>query len=286
MNSAFDYSLAFTRNLGILTAEEQLKIGKAHISIAGMGGVGGEYLISLVRMGFQNFRICDIDEFEIQNFNRQFGANIHSLQHLKTKTMYEMALQINPNCRIEIFSEPIQESNADQFLIGTDLVVDGIDFFQMNAHKVLIHRAQSRGIATLAAVPLGFGAGIINFHSNSPSFSDFFALSKARSPAEEVLLFALGFGIGSYHLKYIDPNFINLKKGQGPSIISGIKASVGLITTSCLQVLLWPHEARFAPWVSHYDFRLQKMVSKRLLFGNKGPLQSFKFVIAKKRISE
>lgn len=283
MSSAFNYPSAFTRNIGILTKEEQERVQQTHVALAGMGGVGGEYLISLVRMGFQNFRICDLDEFELQNFNRQFGANISSINKSKTETMRQIALEINPNCRIEIVNEPIQEDNVEAFIQNTDLVIDGIDFFQLDAHRILIDQAQSQGIPVLAAVPLGFGSGIINFGPSSPAFDEFFDLKSAKSPSEEALLFALGFGIGAFHVGYISQYSIDLQKGRGPSIISGIKAAVGAITAASLQVLLWPEEVSYAPSVTHLDFRKRKSVSKKLYWGNRGWFQRLKFSLAKKR---
>ncbi|MCB0391111.1 MAG: ThiF family adenylyltransferase [Bdellovibrionales bacterium] len=278
----FKYSQAFSRNLGILTKDEQICLSQTKIGIAGMGGVGGEYLISLVRMGIQSFKICDIDHFEIANFNRQFGANCSSINKLKTKTMMDMALQINPRCQIKIYNEPITSLNAKHFVEGCDLVIDGMDFFALEAHEVLINESLNQKKVVVAAVPLGFGASIIAFHHQHMSFSDFFNFKQAKNDEEKALLFALGFGVGSYHTKYIDKNYIQIRNKKGPSIIPGIKASVGLICTSIVKSLLWPHEIKYSPHVVHLDFRLLKVKRKLLMFGNRGWLQKLKFFIAKK----
>jgi len=42
------YREAFSRNFGVFTLEEQDKIRNSKIAIAGMGGVGGHYLLSFV----------------------------------------------------------------------------------------------------------------------------------------------------------------------------------------------------------------------------------------------
>jgi tRNA A37 threonylcarbamoyladenosine dehydratase len=75
----FDYNLAFSRNHGITSTEEQQRLKNSTIAIAGMGGVGGDYLITLLRAGVGNFKISDFDEFEIGNFNRQYGATISTV---------------------------------------------------------------------------------------------------------------------------------------------------------------------------------------------------------------
>src|ERR1041385_4331311 len=43
------YSQSFSRNIGILTPEEQEKIRNSTVAIAGLGGIGGNTLIILAR---------------------------------------------------------------------------------------------------------------------------------------------------------------------------------------------------------------------------------------------
>ena len=43
----FDYDLAFSRNHGNTSATDQARLKNATYAIAGMGGVGGDYLITL-----------------------------------------------------------------------------------------------------------------------------------------------------------------------------------------------------------------------------------------------
>ena len=47
----FHYSFAFSRNIGWVAQSEQLKLKKTRIAIAGLGGVGGEHLLTLGRFG-------------------------------------------------------------------------------------------------------------------------------------------------------------------------------------------------------------------------------------------
>jgi tRNA A37 threonylcarbamoyladenosine dehydratase len=77
MPEQFDYSSAFSRNIGWVTADEQAKLRDSRVAIAGLGGVGGPHLLTLARLGVGKFNIADFDRFELQNFNRQ----ILPLQH-------------------------------------------------------------------------------------------------------------------------------------------------------------------------------------------------------------
>jgi tRNA A37 threonylcarbamoyladenosine dehydratase len=59
--SAFSYEEAFSRNLGWVTSAEQERLRDARVCIAGLGGVGGIYLLTLARLGVGRFSIADFD---------------------------------------------------------------------------------------------------------------------------------------------------------------------------------------------------------------------------------
>src|SRR5947209_19614034 len=94
LDTAFSYDTAFSRNLGWLTEWEQQALRYKRIAIAGMGGVGGFHLLTLVRFGVGAFNIADGDAFELVNFNRQAGATLHSIGHSKVSVMADSARQI------------------------------------------------------------------------------------------------------------------------------------------------------------------------------------------------
>lgn len=52
-----------------------------------MGGGGGEYVITLTRLGLGKFNISDLDAFEVGNFNRQAGAFMHTVGIEKVRAM-------------------------------------------------------------------------------------------------------------------------------------------------------------------------------------------------------
>ena len=67
----FSYDEAFSRNLGWVTEAEQARLRRTRVCIAGLGGVGGVYLLTLARLGIGAFSIADFDSFALANFNRQ-----------------------------------------------------------------------------------------------------------------------------------------------------------------------------------------------------------------------
>ena len=158
---AFSYDEAFCRNLGWLTEREQQSLRGKCVAIAGMGGVGGGYLLTLTRLGVGAFRIADLDRFELVNFNRQVGATLDSLGRPKVEVMAEKAWQINPELRISSFGQGVNERNLDEFLAGADVCIDGLDFFVIDIRRKLMARCAELGIPVVLAAPLGMGAAYL-----------------------------------------------------------------------------------------------------------------------------
>src|SRR5947207_15925370 len=129
MPVAFDYDTAFARNLGWVTRSEQRTLRGKCVAIAGLGGVGGQHLVTLARLGLGSFRLAEFDTFDLVNFNRQVGASMSTLERPKLDVMAAMARDINPTVELVTFPDGVRASNVDAFLEGADLFVDGLDFF-------------------------------------------------------------------------------------------------------------------------------------------------------------
>src|SRR5207244_12174128 len=89
-------SAAFSRNIGILTVEEQQRLADSTVAIAGLGGVGGSVLILLARMGVGRFRLAAFDRFEEVNINRQYGSSTTTIGEPKVEVLAREVRAINP----------------------------------------------------------------------------------------------------------------------------------------------------------------------------------------------
>src|SRR5437762_11146275 len=88
---SFDYETAFRRNRGFVSSEEQQRLRRARVAVAGLGGTGGAQVQALARTGIGAFTLADPDTFELVNFNRQLGAFMHTLGRNKTDVASEFA---------------------------------------------------------------------------------------------------------------------------------------------------------------------------------------------------
>jgi tRNA threonylcarbamoyladenosine dehydratase len=173
----FNYERAFSRNIGWVTAEEQQRLRRARVAIAGLGGVGGAHILTLSRLGVAHFNIADFDEFDVHNMNRQAGAFMSTMGHPKLKVMERMALDVNPESNIRLFPEGVQDHNLDDFLKDVDVYVDSLDLFVLPTRRKVFQRCRELGIPAMTAAPLGMGAALFQ-----PDGHELRGIFQARRP--------------------------------------------------------------------------------------------------------
>ncbi len=270
----FNYKLAFSRNLGFVSKEEQEIISKTRIGIPGMGGVGGHHLHTLARMGYRHFHIADFDEFDIHNFNRQIGATVKTVGRPKAQVMKEMILDIIPDAEIQIFEDGVNDSNRSQFLDGLDFLVDGLDVYVIKERIKLFDKAYELGIPVLTAGPLGMGSCLLKFMPGKMKFSDYFNINIDMNEKEMLSHFLAGINPRPYFLKYLFfKEEIDIANGKAPSLHVGVLAATTLIGAEVVKLSLKRGPMTHAPSSIQYDYYLQKMKKNWIPFGNKNPLQ-------------
>ncbi|MFZ2253351.1 MAG: ThiF family adenylyltransferase [Minisyncoccia bacterium] len=278
-SSQFNYDEAFSRNIGLLTLEEQQKLRNFTIAIPGMGGVGGAHFISLVRQGFEKFKIADFDVFELKNFNRQYGSRMDTLQKRKVDVMKEEALKINPNCTIEIFDSGIHAENINLFLKDVDLSVDGIDAFEVDVRRMFYNESLKKGIPLITAGPIGFSAAFLIFMPGGPTFDEYFAVKDSTSYLDKLAAFLVGLTPSLLQRTYMHD--INLKEKRGSSSVGAINLCAGIVTIHALKILLKKGKVKAVPYYQQFDVMRNIYVAKRLHFGNYNPIQQIKMRLLK-----
>jgi molybdopterin/thiamine biosynthesis adenylyltransferase len=282
----FDYSKAFSRNIGWVTQQEQAQLRSSRVAIAGMGGVGGAHLLTLTRMGVGKFHIADFDHFDLANFNRQAGASMASLGQPKVEVLAAMARDINPEVDIRVFAGGVDRMNLPDFLGPVDLYVDGLDFFAFSARQDTFAACASRRIPAITAAPLGMGAAALNFLPNSMGFEDYFRWED-QSDDEKALRFLVGLAPAGLHRSYlVDPAAVNLAEQRGPSSILGCQLCAAVAGAEALKILLGRGKVLAAPHGFQIDAYRNKMVRTWRPGGNKHPLQQLALRIARRQVAK
>lgn len=274
--SDFDYAEAFSRNLGLVSEDEQDRFRRARVAVAGLGGVGGVHALALARLGIGSFSLADLDTFELANMNRQAGALVQTLGQPKAEVMAGMVRAINPTAEIRVFPEGINKDNVNRFLEGALAVVDGLDFFNMEARRLLFRAAREGGIYALTAAPIGFGSTLHVFSPTGMSFDEYFDLRDDMSLPEQLIHFGLGLAPKLAHVPYFPPRELDLDGRRAPSMGAACFVCAGVIATEVANLVVRRREPRVAPWFFQFDPMVQAYKVGRLRGGNRNPIQRLK----------
>jgi molybdopterin/thiamine biosynthesis adenylyltransferase len=274
--SPWSYKEAFSRNLGLISPEEQERLRSSCVAIAGMGGVGGIHLETLARLGIGKFAIADGDQFEVANFNRQRGATIRTTGQPKAQVMAEVAKSINPDAEIAVINESITAKNIDQFLSGADVLVDAIDFFSFDDRRLIYAAARERGIWVVTAGPIGFSTAWLVFDPAGMSFEEYFDLHDGMSAVDQFAAFFMGLTPRGTHFPYFDLSYVDRRTARGPSVGLSCQLCSGVVGAEVVKILLkrkpiWP-----APHYAQFDAYRCMLRQGRLRWGNRGPIQLIK----------
>lgn len=134
----------YLRNVPALTEEECRLLSQKRVLIVGCGGLGGNLISILSRIGIGHLRIVDGDVFEATNLNRQLFSEIPVLGQNKARAAADRVARINPEITIEAIETFLTEENAADLLAGCDIVMDALD--NIPARKLLAAACEKAGI--------------------------------------------------------------------------------------------------------------------------------------------
>jgi tRNA A37 threonylcarbamoyladenosine dehydratase len=89
---------------------------KAHVLVAGLGGVGSWAVEALARSGIGELTLMDFDHIAISNVNRQLHAIEDNFGKSKSEAMAERVRQINPLIKLNVIDEFLTPDNLDEHL--------------------------------------------------------------------------------------------------------------------------------------------------------------------------
>ena len=267
---------AFSRNLGIISESEQQKLLSTRVAVAGVGGVGGLHLLTLARLGVGRFTLADPDIFEAVNINRQYGAMQSTLGRSKAEVLAEMIRDINPLAEVTVIKEAIGPENVARFFSGADVYVDGIDFFEIAARRLVFRTARQQGIYAITAAPLGFGATLQVFSPTGMSFDDYCGISDSMSSIEQVAAFAAGLAPHPYHTRYLDFAYVNFSTGKGPAVSPACTLAASFVATEVVKIVTGKGRIKPVPHYVQVDLLLNKHTRGYLFLGGRNPFQMLK----------
>ena len=175
-----------SRQMSIVTRSEQQRFKDAKITVIGCGGIGGETIEMLARMGIGNLVLVDKDAFDLSNLNRQTLASLSDLSLDKSSVAAEKVRLINPYVNVDIFNEHVDQENIDKIIGDSDIVIDALD--NVLTRVIVSRKAKEKGIPYIHGAIHGTQGQITVFLPNTKSYEEMFNLpSIDKELTEEVI---------------------------------------------------------------------------------------------------
>jgi molybdopterin/thiamine biosynthesis adenylyltransferase len=268
------YEQSFKRNIGNVTHAEQRQLRETVVAIAGVGGVGGAALNNIARMGVGSVKIADPEEFAYSDINRQRGATTKTVGKKKVEVLSGQIRAINPDIKVEAYHDGLTEENANEFLEGASIVIEGLEFFCMPLKKKLFDHARELGIYILSSPIFGFGTSLAVFAPDGPTFEECFG----AIPDKLDFKYAANFG-RSFFPTF--PRYINLaayfeamKENRPiPSFTTSCALSGAVTAAETLFILLGKRDPICFPYVRRFDLHEARIYVDDSRKRNPGPLK-------------
>jgi adenylyltransferase/sulfurtransferase len=148
----------YKRQIMLFDTDGQERLKKAHIFIAGAGGLGSPASIYLAVAGVGTITLADMDVVDQTNLNRQILHFDRDIGKKKTASAEEKLHALNPDITINAIDVKIEESNAAKLIGNADGIVDAMDNFPT--------RYLLNDIAIAKKIPL-FHGGIRGFYGQA-----------------------------------------------------------------------------------------------------------------------
>ena len=116
-----------SRNIPALSEADMGILADSHVLIAGCGGIGGNVIESLARIGIGAITVVDGDSFDESNLNRQILCTPDKLGSSKALAAADRIRLIDPSICVTAVCEPVTAANASGLMEGIDLVIDALD---------------------------------------------------------------------------------------------------------------------------------------------------------------
>lgn len=118
-----EMTIALTARIG---DERRMRFQNSAVAICGLGGLGSNIAISLVRAGIGKLILIDFDHVDISNLNRQ-QYKASQIGRYKTEALCENLQEISPYVDLELHSMRMDENNYMELLSKSDIICEAFD---------------------------------------------------------------------------------------------------------------------------------------------------------------
>jgi len=181
----FGYWEIASRQMSIVTKSQQTRFKDSKIAVIGCGGIGGETIEMLARMGIGELTIIDKDEYDVSNLNRQTMASLDCVGLLKNEVTKEKVRLINPYTKVNSVNAEINEENVEEILKEHDIIIDALD--NILTRIITTRFARENNIPYIHGAIHGTMGQLSVFNKDTKSYEEMFSLpSNGKELSEDI----------------------------------------------------------------------------------------------------
>lgn len=105
----------------------QEKLKSTTVFVAGAGGGASPTIMQLALMGIGTIKICDFDDVELSNLNRQFLHDVERIGMNKAQSAQVLLERINPGVTVIPIKERLTRDNVFEMVGDADIIFDMMD---------------------------------------------------------------------------------------------------------------------------------------------------------------
>jgi len=173
----------YIRNLDAISREEQLKLAESKVAVIGAGGLGGNVILLLARVGIGSLVVVDQDVFDETNLNRQALCTVNALGMPKANEAVSAVGTINPGVNVLPHQVKLEASNVEGILAGSDVTIDALD--NVPDRFLLEGAAKKLGIPLVHGTLAGFEGWIMTIFPGDPGLENIYGADEIKCIDQE-----------------------------------------------------------------------------------------------------
>lgn len=173
-----DQLLRYSRHIllpqiGILGQE---KLTRSRVLIVGLGGLGSPVAMYLAASGIGELVICDNDNVDLTNLQRQTIHNTETIGISKVQSATKAIAKINPEINVVPVQEYVDEKRLQKLVKEVDIVVDASDNFATRHTINQVCVTYKKPLVSGAAIRFNGQISVFNLTNNaSPCYHCLFS---------------------------------------------------------------------------------------------------------------
>lgn len=144
----------YLRSCGTVGVDGQIKLLRSTVAVVGLGGLGGNVVEGLARMGVGRIIAVDGDTFTDHNLNRQVLSSEAAMAQSKAEAARARVAAINAAVEVVAHAVNLTPQNMGGILGGADVVVDALD--RLPTRLMLQDGVQQLGIPLVHGAIAGY----------------------------------------------------------------------------------------------------------------------------------